>query len=163
VVLAADPPADIGNTEKIEGVMKNGRFIEFGYTPEYYTSTKPSRSVAASTFAPVISSITPASVTAGAPATRVVLEGSGFQMTSLVRVDGISVKTRFVSPRRVEFELPADLVASPRPDPYRAPGPYQETGIVGYRSIAIHAWNPPPEGGTSNAVHLMVRPPQREE
>ncbi len=83
-------------------------------------------------------------------------------MTSLVRVDGISVKTTFVSPRRVEFDLPAELMASPRPDPYRAPGPFQETGIVGYRSIEINAFNPPPEGGTSNSVHLMVRPVERD-
>ncbi|MDX1499756.1 MAG: amidohydrolase family protein [Woeseiaceae bacterium] len=163
VVLAADPLADIFNTQSIVRVMKDGRWIELGYTPEYYTFTEPSRSVAASTFAPVISAITPASVPAGQPATRVVLEGSGFQMTSLVRVDGISVTTHFVSPRRVEFDLPAGLMASPKPDPYRAPGPWQQTGIVGYRSIAVHAFNPPPEGGTSNTVHLMVRPAGMKE
>ncbi len=158
VVLDADPLADIYNTRKIAQVMKNGEWIEFGYSPEYYTFTKPSRSVAASTFAPVISSVSPANVVAGRDSARVVLEGSGFQMTSLVRVNGISVKTHFVSPRRVEFDLPAELMASPRPDPYRAPGPYQDTGIVGYRSVEIHAFNPPPEGGTSNTVHLMVKP-----
>jgi hypothetical protein len=114
--------------------------------------------VAASTFAPVISSVTPSSVSAGQPDTRVVLEGSGFQMTSLVRVNDISVKTYFVNPRRIEFDMPARLMASPKPDPFRAPGPFQQTAIVGYRSIDIHAFNPPPEGGISNSVHLMVRP-----
>jgi len=158
VVLEADPLADIVNTQKISRVMKNGQWVELGYHPEYYTFTKPSRSVAASTFAPVISSITPAVVPAGHPRSRMVLEGSGFQMTSLVRVNGISVKTDFINPRRVEFDLPAELMASARPDPYRAPGPFQDTGIVGYRSIEIHAFNPPPEGGTSNSVHLMVQP-----
>lgn len=158
VVLDADPLVDIANTQKIARVMKDGRWVELGYHPEYFTFTKPPRSIAGSTFAPVISSITPAAVVAGHPGSRVVIEGSGFQMTTLVRVDGISVRTDFINPRRIEIELPAELMASPRPDPYRAPGPAQRTGIVGYRTIEIHAFNPPPEGGASNSVHLMVEP-----
>ena len=158
VVLNADPLADIVNTQNISRVMKDGRWVELGYHAEYYTFTEPSRSIAGSTFAPAISSVTPAIVTAGHPRTRVVLEGSGFQLITLVRVNGISVKTHFIDPRRVEFDMPAELMASPRPDPYRAPGPYQNTGIVGNRSIEIHAFNPPPEGGTSNSMHLMVQP-----
>ncbi len=158
VVLDADPRVDIRNTQKISRVMKNGRWIELGYHPEYYTFTEPSRSIAGSTFAPVISSIAPAVVTAGHRATRIVIHGSGFQMTSFVQVDGITVKTEFLSPLSVAFLMPAELIASPRPDPYRAPGPKQETGVIGYRSIDIRAVNPPPEGGTSNSVHLLVRP-----
>jgi hypothetical protein len=158
VVLEADPLINITNTEKIEQVMKNGDWIILGYRPEYYTFTRPPRSIAGSTFAPIISSITPPSVSAGHPETRVVLDGSGFQLVSLVRVNGISVKTYFINPRRVEFDIPAELLASPRPDPYSAPGPFQETGIVGYRSVEVHAFNPPPEGGISNVIHLMVRP-----
>ncbi len=158
VVLDANPLVDIGNTQKISRVMKNGRWIELGYHPEYYTFTEPSRSISGSTFAPVLSSIAPAVVTAGHPATRVVLEGSGFQMTSLVQVDGISVKTEFLNARSVAFEMPASLLASPKPDPYRAPGPAQDTGVIGFRSVEIRAVNPPPEGGTSNSVHLLVRP-----
>ena len=158
VVLDADPLADIVNTQKISRVMKDGRWVELGYRPEYYTFTGQSRSIAGSTSAPVISSITPAIVSAGRSTTRVVLEGSGFQLISLVRVNGISVKTDFINPRRLEFDMPAELMASPHPDPYRAPGPHQDTGIVGNRSIEIDALNPPPEGGKSNSVHMMVQP-----
>ena len=158
VVLSANPLAEISNTQNIERVMKNGRWIELDYTPEYYTFTEPSRSVAGATFAPVISSITPAIVDAGHDGTRVVIEGSGFLLTSLIRVDGISVNTFVTSPRRVEFDLPASLVSQPGPDPYRAPGPAQNVGVIGYRSIEIHVFNPPPEGGMSNAVQLLVRP-----
>ncbi|MCY3729813.1 MAG: hypothetical protein OXF98_00595, partial [Rhodospirillaceae bacterium] len=82
-------------------------------------------------------------------------------LTSLIRVNGISVDTTVIDPRRVAFDLPAELVASPGPDPYRAPGPQQRIGIVGSRSIEIHVFNPPPEGGTSNSVHLLVRPSPR--
>jgi hypothetical protein len=158
LVLSADPLVDISNTQEIERVMKDGRWIELDYTPEYYTFTRPSRSVAGATFAPVISSITPATVEAGHEGTRVVIEGSGFLLTSLIHVDGIAVKTFVASPRSVEFDLPANLVSRPGPDPYRAPGPAQNVGIVGYRAIEISVFNPPPEGGMSNAIQLLVRP-----
>ena len=158
VVLGADPLAEISNTQNIERVMKDGDWIELGYNPEYYTFTAPSRSVAGATFAPVISSVSPASVNAGDGTTRVALEGSGFLLTSLVRVNGISVKTTVINPRRVEFDLPEELAASAGPNPYAAPGPRQNLGIVGDRAIEIHVFNPPPEGGRSNSVHLLVRP-----
>lgn len=158
IVLAADPLANIENTLEIERVMKNGSWVGLGYDPAYYTFDSPSRSIAGATFAPVISTVTPAEVDAGSGTTRVVLEGTGFLLTSLIRVNGISVDTIVTNPRRVEFDLPAELIASPGPDPYRAPGPRQTMGIVGSRSIEIHVFNPPPEGGTSNSVHLLVRP-----
>jgi len=158
VVVGADPMSDISNTKKIERVMKNGRWVELGYHPEYYTFVRPARSLAASTFAPVISSIEPSSVKEGTPPVRVVLEGSGFTMTSLVRVDGISVKTTFRDPRRLEFDLPAGAIERATPNPYSSPGPVQNVGIIGYRAVAVHVFNPPPEGGTSNTVHQSVLP-----
>ncbi len=158
VVVGADPMSDISNTKKIERVMKNGRWVELGYHPEYYTFVRPARSLAASTFAPVISSIEPSSVKEGSPPVRVVLEGSGFTMTSLVRVDGISVKTIFRDPRRLEFDLPAGAIERATPNPYSSPGPVQNVGIIGYRAVAVHVFNPPPEGGTSNTVHQSVLP-----
>jgi hypothetical protein len=158
VVVSADPASDISNTKKIERVMKNGRFVELGFHPEYYTFTRPARALAASTFAPVISSIEPSSVKEGSSGVRVVLEGSGFLMTSLVRVNGVSVKTTFRDPRRLEFDLPASAIERATPNPYSAPGPVQNVGIVGYRAVAVHVFNPPPEGGTSNTVHQLVLP-----
>jgi hypothetical protein len=158
VVVSADPLSDISNTKKIERVMKNGRWIELAYHPEYVTLTKPAIPLAASTFAPVISAITPSRIQEGSPATRVVLEGSGFTMTSLVRVDGISVKTWFRDPRHLEFDLPASAILRATPNPYGAPGPVQNVGIIGQRAVAVHVFNPPPEGGTSNTAHQMVMP-----
>ena len=158
VVVSADPMTDISNTKKIERVMKNGRWVELGYHPEYVTLVRPATPLAASTFAPVISAIQPNSVKAGSPPVRVVLEGSGFTMSSLVRVDGISVKTIFRDPRRLEFDLPAGAVERATPNPYSAPGPAQNVGIVGDRAVAVHVFNPPPEGGTSNTVHQLVLP-----
>lgn len=158
IVLSDNPLQDIGNTQKIERVMKNGRWLTPGYHPEYYTFTRPSRSIAGATGVPEISLISPPTLVAGAGDVQVIIEGSGFLMTSLVRINGISVRTEFISPRKLQFELPAKLVKSAEPNPYSAPGPYQNTGIVGYRSVEISVFNPPPEGGLSNAVRLMVQP-----
>jgi len=158
VVVSADPLSDISNTKKIERVMKNGRWVELGYHPEYFTFVRPARSVAAATLAPAISSVQPSSVKAGSGPVRVTLEGSGFMMTSLVRVDGVSVRTIFRDPRHIEFDLPAQAIERATPNPYVAPGPMQNTGIIGYRAVSIHVFNPPPEGGTSNTVQQMVLP-----
>jgi hypothetical protein len=158
VVVSADPLSDISNTKKIERVMKNGRWVELGYHPEYVTLTRPARPIVASNSAPTISLIQPNSVQEGSPAVRVALEGSGFTTTSLVRVDGISVKTTFRNPRRLEFDLPANAVARAAPDTFSPPGPAQNVGITGYRAVSVHVFNPPPEGGTSNTVHQMVLP-----
>ncbi len=158
VVLDKNPLVDIYHTRSISRVMKDGKWVELGYHPEYYTFTRPSRAIAGSTFAPVISTVLPSYVVAGGEERRIALEGSGFQMTTLVRVNGISVKTEFINPRRVEFDLPASLFARATPDPYSSPGPYQGSNIVGFRGIEIHAFNPPPEGGVSNTINLMVRP-----
>ena len=158
VVVSADPLSDISNTKKIERVMKNGRWVELGYHPEYFTFVRPARSLAAATFAPAVSSIQPSSMKTGSGPVRVVLEGSGFMMTSLVRVDGVSVKTTFRDPRHVEFDLPARAIERATPNPYFAPGPAQDTGTIGYRAVSINVFNPPPEGGTSNTVQQMVLP-----
>jgi hypothetical protein len=63
-------------------------------------------------------------------------------MTSLVRVDGVSVKTTFRDPRHLEFDLPAGAVARATPNPYRSPGPAQSVGIIGDRAVAVHVFNP---------------------
>jgi hypothetical protein len=34
----------------------------------------------------------------------------------------------------------------------------QNVGIIGERAVAVHVFNPPPEGGISNTVHQMVAP-----
>jgi hypothetical protein len=138
--------------------MKNGRWVELGYHPEYVMVPRPPNPLAGSTLAPVIGAIEPSRVPEGSAPVHIVLEGSGFITTSLVRVDGISVKTTFRNPRRLEFDLPATAIARATPDGYSPPGPAQNTGIIGYRSVAVHVFNPPPEGGTSNTVYELVMP-----
>jgi hypothetical protein len=158
IVVSADPMNDISNTKKIERVMKNGRWVELGYHPEYVTLTQRARPIVASNTAPTISAIQPPNVQEGSSGVRVVLEGSGFTTTSLVRVDGQAVKTIFRGPKRLEFDLPASAVARAAPDGFSPPGPVQNVGIIGNRAISVHVFNPPPEGGTSNTIHQLVLP-----
>ena len=65
VVVSADPLSDISNTKKIERVMKNGRWVELGYHPEYFTSVRPARPIVASNLAPTISAMQPSRVQEG--------------------------------------------------------------------------------------------------
>src|SRR5262245_37288680 len=65
VVVSADPLADISNTKKIERVMKDGRWVELGYHPEYFTSVRPARPIVASNVAPTISAMEPNRVEIG--------------------------------------------------------------------------------------------------
>ena len=158
IVLDANPLENIRNSQQINRVMKGGRWVPLEYHPEYYSHTEPPRAIAGSTFAPVLSGIIPAEIKAGSPTVRVAIEGSGFLQTSLIRIDGISVKTWFVNPRRLEFDLPADMIKSALPNPYVSPGPYQKNSLIGYRGISIEVFNPPPVGGMSNSISVMVKP-----
>jgi hypothetical protein len=88
----------------------------------------------------------------------VTLEGSGFTTTSLVQINGVSVKTIFRDPKRVEFDMPANLIERATPNPYVAPGPAQNIDVLGYRSLSVRVFNPPPEGGMSNTINQLVRP-----
>src|SRR6202030_2036568 len=65
LVVSADPSSDISNTKKIERVMKNAHWVELTYQPEYVRLEKPVSTLAASTSAPVISSIAPSSLKEG--------------------------------------------------------------------------------------------------
>jgi hypothetical protein len=158
VVVSANPVNDISNTKAIERVMKNGRWVELGYHPEYFTATRPARPIVASSVPPTVSAMEPNRVQEGSGPIHVVLGGSGFTTTSLVRVDGISVKTTFRSPQRLEFDLPTSAIGRASPDPFSPPGPTQNVGIVGYRSVAVHVFNPPPDGSVSNTVYQLILP-----
>ena len=110
VVLGANPLDDIDNTRRIERVMKGGRFIRLGYSPEYTRPQAPIRAIP-STPEPEISGITPNAVAEGSPNFEMTVEGVGFIGESVVRVDGVSVPTTCVNIRTVKATIPASVVA----------------------------------------------------
>jgi len=156
-VLSANPLADISNTRRIERVMKGGRFISLGYNPAYFSFTSPPRSIAMATPTPRISEISPHTVIAGSPDFELTIRGVGFVGNSIVKVDGISMRTTFVNPRVLKANVAASVVKSAEPNPFDAPGPDQQSGIFGDPTVLITVYTPPPEGGTSNGIALRIR------
>jgi hypothetical protein len=154
VILEADPLKDIANTKKIERVMKGGKFIEFGYHPEFFTAPPPSRPL---TQAPEISAISPHRVIEGSSDLEIIIDGAGFLTYSVVKVDGVSLATLFENPRRVRATIPASLMEKALPDRFRMAGPDTKVGVFGDRSLSISVLNPPPSGGLSNSVSLMIQ------
>ena len=154
VILEADPFKDIANTKRIERVMKGGKFIEFGYHPEFLTALPSSRPL---TQAPEISAISPHQVIEGVADLEIIIDGGGFLTYSVVKVDGISLATLFESPRRVRATVPASLMEKALPDRFRMAGPDTKVGVFGDRSLSISVLNPFPSGGLSNSVSLMIQ------
>lgn len=156
VVLGANPLDNIDNTRAIERVMKGGRFIRLGYSPDYTRPAAPIRAIP-STPEPEISGVTPNAVAEGSPELEITVEGVGFISESVVRVDGVSVPTAFVNIRTLKARIPASAVARALPNRFNEPGPYQLNGVYGDRTVKITVFNRPPDGGTSNSVSLRVQ------
>jgi hypothetical protein len=89
---------------------------------------------------PTLSSISPASVSAGSAAFTLTLTGSGFISGSVVHVNGASRTTTFVSSSQLTAQISASDVA---------------TGT----NLSITVFNPAPGGGTSGARTLAVLNP----
>ncbi len=154
LILEANPLEDIANTKKIERVMKGGRFIQFGYHPDFFTFLG---SAGRSIQEPEISAISPHTVIEGRSDLEIVIDGAGFVTHSVVKVDGVTLATTFESPRRLRATLPATFMERALPDRFSSAGPDQKVGVYGDRSASITVFNPPPSGGASNRVSLMIQ------
>ena len=156
VVLNADPLEEIRNTQNIDRVMKGGRFVQRGYTTNYGTPPPDASRIIPSTPAPEISAVTPYEAVEGSPDFEITLHGVGFVGNSVVRVDGVSVPTVFVNIRTLRATIPAAAVSRSLPNRFNAPGPEQNNGVYGDRTVKISVFNGPPDGGLSNSVSLRV-------
>jgi imidazolonepropionase-like amidohydrolase len=143
VILTADPLANIRNTEKIEMVIKDGQIVDSTLHRDYSSPFREVGSEGAhnTSFAiPGIIGLTPRVVTAGAPDTPVVLEGSGLHMISKVFVDGEPMTSELEDRDHIAFTIPARLLAR-----------------GGTKAITVV--NRRPGGGTSKAYAFIVRFP----
>jgi hypothetical protein len=156
VVLNADPLEDISNSKKIDRVMKGGRFVQLGYTTDYGAPPPGTRRIVPYTPAPEISAITPYIAVEGSPDIEITIHGVGFIGNSVVRVEGIPVPTTFVNIRTLRAKIPAAAVSRSLPNRFNAPGPEQNNGVYGDRTVKIAVFNGPPDGGLSNSVSLRV-------
>jgi hypothetical protein len=89
---------------------------------------------------PRLTSISPTSVPAAGPGFVLIVTGSSFVQSSVVRVNGEDRQTDFVSESSLAAQIPASDIA---------------TGGV----LAITVFNPAPGGGMSNAINLNITNP----
>ena len=87
---------------------------------------------------------------------EIVIEGAGFVTNSVVKVDGVALATTFDGPRKLRARISSSFTEAAVPDRFRSPGPYQNVGIFGDRSLSITVFNPPPTGGESSSIALIV-------
>jgi hypothetical protein len=89
---------------------------------------------------PVLYSLNPLRITAGSPATTLVLYGENFVPGSVVQIDGAGRTGTFINSTRLAVALTAvDLAAA--------------------RSVPVQVRNPSPGGGTSGQITLSVTTP----
>ncbi|MCG8349146.1 MAG: hypothetical protein MI924_15355, partial [Chloroflexales bacterium] len=86
---------------------------------------------------PTISSLNPSSIVAGSGAFTLTVNGTGFANNSVVRWNGITQTTTFVSSTQVQAAIAATAIASPG-------------------SASVTVFNPAPAGGASNAATLTI-------
>ncbi|MET4076454.1 IPT/TIG domain-containing protein [Hymenobacter sp. UYCo722] len=90
--------------------------------------------------APVITSLTPSTATAGSAGFTLTVNGTGFLSSTVINFNGTALATTFVSATQVAALVPASAVAT-----------------VG--TYAVTATNPAPGGGTSAGVNFTVTTP----
>ena len=86
---------------------------------------------------PTITSLSPPSATVGGSQFTLTVTGTNFVRTSVVRWNGADRATTYVSATQLTAVIPA-------------------TDLVTAGTARVTVFNPPPGGGTSNAVSLMV-------
>lgn len=86
---------------------------------------------------PVITSLSPSTILAGSPRITVTVRGSGFVESSVVQINGLAQATTYRMRSELSVEVPAEL-------------------LVAADELAVRVVSPPPGGGTSTAVSLVI-------
>jgi len=104
VILNRDPLQDIGNTQDIDAVFKDGQPVDLNYH-RYFTSPLPRPTwTAVGTPTPHIESF-PLSVSCSNSTEQVTIKGKNFRPQSFVRIDGVGQDINYVSPTEITAEL----------------------------------------------------------
>ena len=94
----------------------------------------------ASNPSPVVTSVTPATIVAGSPATNVTINGTGFVAASVADFNGVALQTTFTSATQLAAVLPASDLGN---------------GAVATITVS----NPSPGGGVSSGARFTVNNP----
>src|SRR5204863_9074621 len=102
-----------------------------------------------------ITAIIPYRVVEGSPAFEVTMNGTGFTPNSMVRAGDTQLATTFMDAETLRAHVPADLIARALPNRFNAPGPGQNNGVYGDRTIKLAVSNGRPEE-ISNSLSMRV-------
>ncbi len=120
-----------------------------------YRAARAGESATARVSEPEISAITPYRVSEGSPDFEMTINGAGFAQNSVVRAGDTPVPATFIDVRTLRAMIPADLVSRALPNRFNAPGPGQNNGVYGDRTVKITVVNGLPDGA-SNSLSLRV-------
>jgi hypothetical protein len=91
-------------------VLNAGQFAVVVANPDGTVSNQQMLTVTA---APVLAAIAPSSVSAGSAAFTLVVQGSGFAANATIQLQGVSIKTKFVSSTELTADISAAQIALP--------------------------------------------------
>jgi imidazolonepropionase-like amidohydrolase len=112
VILNRDPLQDIGNTQDIDAVFKDGQSVDLNYH-RYFTSPLPRPTwTAVGTPTPHIAFF-PLSVSCSNSTVQVTIKGRNFRRQSFVRINGVGQDIGYVSPTEITTELGCQNLAIP--------------------------------------------------
>jgi Amidohydrolase family/IPT/TIG domain len=123
-----------------DGGVSNTAFLKYG---------------AANSTEPQIIAIAPYRVVEGESNLELTVSGVGFTSNSVVRVGEAAAPTTFVDSQTLRAKVPADPVARALPNRFNAPGPGQNNGVYGDRTVKISVSNGA-SGTASNSLALRV-------
>jgi imidazolonepropionase-like amidohydrolase len=147
VILDADPLADIANTRKISGVMKNGQVVEMGYHRDYHTQFGEVDGGGVPSLAHAVPIVTEVISVTLNQMSQVIHDGSPFELvvrgdrfdgSSLVELNGRPLATTFAGRTELRARVPTDRIPTE--------GTYTVT-----------VFTPWPGGGRSNVKPLPVK------
>jgi amidohydrolase family protein len=138
VIVDADPLRDITNTKKIFKVIKDGRIVDTSFHADYELAIKRPGPESKHLYnpAPLVRDIVPSSLVEGASA-KVRVLGRGFTPTSVVKLAGRALDTRWIGPTELEAALTA-----------------AHTARAGMFLLSVET--PKPGGGASPPVEFMI-------
>ena len=123
-----------------DGGVSNTAFLKYGATK----STEPQ-----------IIAIAPYRVVEGEPNLELTVNGVGFTSSLVVRVGDVAAPTTFIDSQTLRAKVPAEAVARSLPNRFNAPGPGQNNGVYGDRTVKVSVSNGA-SGTVSNSLALRV-------
>lgn len=139
VVLRADPLENIAHTRQIDRVVQGGRIVDTEFHREFTNPIpRPSHEEFYGNPRPQLDRLVPVIAVEEDRETEIAVRGARFQRESVVRFDGVGLRTEFVGPSELRAVVPARLLRR-----------------VGTFPVVVT--NPPPEGGESLPLFFMVK------